>query len=159
MNPNPPPASPRRRAKRQASEIVRGEIVALLDLIDRLMELSEEQDSLKDLLNLLEGIGRASTRLVTLLKAERDLTVSQSKDQAPASSLPEYPRPAAQHQLKSANPNGHLQVVNPPNREADITPGPLGHPSCRPGKGAQKESKGGRGRQPHRPDDGQSIPG
>ena len=82
MNPNPPPASPRRRAKRQASEIVRGEIVALLDLIDRLMELSEEQDSLKDLLNLLEGIGRASTRLVTLLKAERDLTVSQSKDQA-----------------------------------------------------------------------------
>ena len=68
--------------RREASDIVRGAIATLLSLIQNSISLAEEEESLKEKLALLDEVGKASIRLVTLLKAERDLTVSQSKTQA-----------------------------------------------------------------------------
>ncbi len=82
MNHIPSTNPPRPAAQRSAAEIVRSQIRTLLELTDRLISLGEEEDSLKDLLNLLETLGRTSMRLLYLLKAERELSLSQSKGQA-----------------------------------------------------------------------------
>jgi hypothetical protein len=77
-----PKKSPSRRGSGQASSILRSEVKNLLVLIDRVKAVSEDKDSFKDVLDLLEGISRTSTRLVTLLKAEKELTNGQSKSEA-----------------------------------------------------------------------------
>jgi hypothetical protein len=63
----------RRVAEHSASQILVQEINDLVELMGRVKEMSLEPQTPADLLDILEGIGRSCSRLVTMLKAESAL--------------------------------------------------------------------------------------
>ena len=66
----PTPRKSRRSAGLSAGQILTREINDLVELMARVKELSLEPQAPADLLDILEGIGRSCSRLVTMLKAE-----------------------------------------------------------------------------------------
>ncbi len=57
----------------RASEMLHAATNDLKALMDKVKQMSEADLKLNDVLNVLEGIGRAATRLANLLKAEEEL--------------------------------------------------------------------------------------
>jgi hypothetical protein len=61
----------------QASSGLNEEIGILRDITRRVVMLAGEGSELPDLMNLLDTVGKASTRLATLLKAQRALGAAE----------------------------------------------------------------------------------
>ena len=64
-----------------ADGLLRNAVQDMTAIMQRVIQLSQGEINLADLLDVLEGISEASTRLATLLRAERELAEGNTFDQ------------------------------------------------------------------------------
>ncbi len=69
-------------SRNRALELLRPAAHDLVALMNRVKQMSEADLKLSDVLDVLEGIGRASTRLANLLQAEQELGAGDDLDEA-----------------------------------------------------------------------------
>jgi hypothetical protein len=84
MNPQRPrkPKNISPGSRNRALELLRPAALDLVALMNRVKQMSEADLKLSDVLDVLEGMGRASTRLANLLQAEQELGAGDDRDEA-----------------------------------------------------------------------------